>query len=203
MTGGHDRPRWPNDDQRVDEEPLDAGDAVAGEEHAVVAAEQAALVHGREVDPIALGLEAVVDVRRHHADVGAGVAAGERMNAVGAERDVLRRPGRRRAERPLQPDEAALELHVVAGFHVEPRQAGVAAHRALLGDRDIGVIDDGQQRPLGVGMGLALGGFDERFFGIERHGNGRAAVELVGNFFEFFIGDGHSTILSGGRLAVQ
>ena len=89
-------------DQRVDEEPLDAGDAVAGEEHAVVAAEQAALVDGGEVDPVALGLEAVVDVRRHHADVGAGVAAGERMHAVGAERDVLRGPGRRRAERPLE-----------------------------------------------------------------------------------------------------
>ena len=107
------------------------------------------------------------------------------MHAVRSQRHVLRGPGRRRAERPLQPDEAAIELHVVAGFHIEPRQAGVAAHRALLDHRDIGVINDGEQRPLGVGMGLALGRFHERFLGIERHGNGRAAVELVGNFFEF------------------
>ena len=50
-------------DERVDEEPFDAGDAVAGEEHAVVAAEEAAFVNGGQVDPVALGFEAVVDAR--------------------------------------------------------------------------------------------------------------------------------------------
>ena len=83
-------------DERVDEEALEAGDAVAGEEHAVVAAEEAALVDGGEVDPVALGLEAVVDVRGHHADVVARVAAGQRMDAIRAERDVFGCLGGRR-----------------------------------------------------------------------------------------------------------
>ncbi len=80
----------PEGDQRIDEEALDAGDAVAGEEHAVVAAEQAALVDRGEVDPVALRLEAIVDVGRHHADVGAGVTPGERVYAIGAQGHVLR-----------------------------------------------------------------------------------------------------------------
>ena len=108
-------------DERVDEEAFDAGDAVAGEEHAVVAAEESAFVDGGEVDPIALGLEAVVDVRRHHADVGARVAAGERMNAVRAERDVFGCPDGCLAECPLEIDEAAFDLHVVADLGVEAR----------------------------------------------------------------------------------
>ena len=182
-------------DERVDEEPLEAGDAVAGEEHAVVAAEEAAFVDGGEVDPVAFGLEAVVDARRHDADVVAGVAAGERMNAVGAKRHVFGGAGGGGAQGAFEGDEAAFELHVVAGLHVEAGQAGVAAHGALLADGDIGVIDDGEQGPLGVGVGFALGGFDERVLGIERHGDGRAAVEFVGNFFEFFVGDSHLKIL--------
>src|SRR5689334_6003364 len=61
--------------ERVDEEPLEARDSVAGEEHPVVAAEEAAFVNGRHVDPVALRLEAVVNAGGHHADVVARVAA--------------------------------------------------------------------------------------------------------------------------------
>ena len=112
----------------------------------------------------------------------------------------LRGPGGRGPQRPFELDEAAFELHVVAGLHIEPRQAGVAAHGALLADGDIGIIDDGEEGPLGVGMALALGGFYERFLGIERHGDGRAAVKLVGDFFEFGVGDWHIVILGWGRV---
>src|SRR5206468_4353746 len=39
--------------ERVDEEALDAGDAVGWEQHPVVAPEEPALVNGRDVDPVA------------------------------------------------------------------------------------------------------------------------------------------------------
>src|SRR3954452_6545784 len=99
-------------DERVDEEALDAGDAIAGEEHAVITAEEPTFVDGSEVDPIALGLEAVVDVRRHDADVGARVAAGEWVDSVRAERDIFGCPDGCLAECPIEVDEADFDLDI-------------------------------------------------------------------------------------------
>src|SRR5207245_1691989 len=55
--------------QRVDEEPLDAGDPVRREEHAVVGAEEPALVDRGDVDPVSPRLERVRDLGRVDADV--------------------------------------------------------------------------------------------------------------------------------------
>ena len=75
MAGWQARPRLPKAIRRIEEEALDAVDAVAGKEHAVVGAEQAALVHGGDVDPIRIRLEGVVDLRRVDADVVVVVGA--------------------------------------------------------------------------------------------------------------------------------
>src|SRR5580698_3952747 len=51
-------------DQGIEKEALDAFDAVAGKQHAIVRTEQAAFVHGRELDPVVVGMERVLDLRR-------------------------------------------------------------------------------------------------------------------------------------------
>ena len=107
------------------------------------------------------------------------------MHAVGAERDVFGCAGGGSAEGTLEGDEAAFEFHIVADLGVEAGQASVAAHRALLFDGGVRVIDDREQGPLGVGIGFASGGFFKGLLGIERHGDRGAAVEFVGDFFEF------------------
>ena len=76
-------------DQRVEIEPLDAVDAVAGKQHAVIGAEQAALVHGGELDPVGVGMERVLDLGRADADIVVVVGAPERMHAVGTQRHVV------------------------------------------------------------------------------------------------------------------
>ena len=153
---------------RVDDEALDAGDAVAREQHAVVAAEQAALVHGGDVDPVALGLEAIVDVRREHAHVVARILARERMHAIGAELDLLCRACHRLAQRVLERGEATFDLRRVAHLDVVARQAGVAAHRPVVDDRQLGVVDQRIEDVARQGIGLAVGGGLVRAAGIER-----------------------------------
>ena len=107
------------------------------------------------------------------------------MNAVRAERDVFGGAGGGGAEGAFEGDEATFEFYVVADLGVEAGEAGVAAHRALLFDGGVRVVDDREEGPLGVGVGFASGGLFKGLFGVERHGDGRAAVEFVGDFFEF------------------
>jgi hypothetical protein len=75
-----------------------ASHAVGGKQHAVVAAEEAALVHGGDVDPVGVGLEGVGDLGRVGADVVVVIPARQRMHAVGAKRDRSRGVRRRLAQ---------------------------------------------------------------------------------------------------------
>ena len=56
-------------DQRVEVEALDAVEPIAREQHAVVGTEQTALVHGRQVDPVRVGVEGVLRSRARDADI--------------------------------------------------------------------------------------------------------------------------------------
>ncbi len=127
-------------DQRVEIEALDAVDPVAREQHAVIGAEQAALVHGGEVDPVGVGVERVFDLGRVDADIVVVVGAPERMHAVGPQRHVLGRLGGGAAQRRLQRDRPALDLRLVADLDVPARQAGVAAHGAAVFLRGLVVL---------------------------------------------------------------
>ena len=119
-------------DQRVEIEALDALDTVAREQHAIVGAEQAALVHGGEVDPVGVGMEGVFDLRRVDADIVVVVGAPERMHAIGPQRHVVGRVGGGAAQRRLQRDGPALDARLVADLDVPARHAGVAAHGAAV-----------------------------------------------------------------------
>ena len=62
-------------------------DAVAREQHAVVAAEEPALVHGGDVDPVRVRLDREGDLGRVQADVVVAVLPRERVHAVGPQRE--------------------------------------------------------------------------------------------------------------------
>ena len=175
--------------ERVDEEALDAADAVGREEHAVVAAEEAALVHGGDVDPVGAGLERVGDFGSMGAHVVVVVDARERVHAVGTQRDRGRRVRGGSPQRPLQRHEAALHLSLVAGAHVIARQACVGAHRAPVGGGDVPVaLHLGQhevRQP--VLLALARGGHARAIVGGDVDGRARHQLargvldELGGN----------------------
>src|SRR5690606_1785131 len=116
----------------VEKKLLDAVDAVAWEEHAVIRPEQAALVHRGDVDPVGVRLERVLDLRRVDADIVVVVLARERADPVRAERHVACRAGRGAAERTLEPDEAAVEPRLVSDLYVVAWHAGVGAHGAAV-----------------------------------------------------------------------
>src|SRR5262249_58623507 len=119
-------------DQRIEVEPPNPLDAVGRKQHAVVAAEQAALVHRGELDPVGVGVEGIFDFWRADADVVVVIGAPERMHAVGPQRHLAGRLGGRAAQRRLERDRPALDTRLVADLHVPARHAGVAAHRAAV-----------------------------------------------------------------------
>ena len=163
IAGWQASPRLPKRDQRVEIEALDAVDAVAREQHAVVGAEQAALVHGGQVDPVGIGVEGVLDLRRVDADIVVVVGAPERMHAVGAQRHVVGRAARwPAAAPPPAPTGPPSIARLVADLDVPARQAGVAAHGAavLLGGLVVlqhGLDDEGGEIAL-LGVGAAGAG---------------------------------------------
>src|SRR3989442_1220238 len=125
--------------QRVDEEPLDAGDPVRREEHAVVGAEEPALVDRGDVDPVRPRLERVRDLGRVDADVVVVIPPCDRVDPIGPEGDRGGRVRRGSAECPLEGDEPSLDHGLVARPHVVAREARVGAHRSSLGGRDVPV----------------------------------------------------------------
>src|SRR5881628_1228044 len=125
--------------QRVDEEPLDAGDPVRREEHAVVGAEEPALVDRGDVDPVRPRLERVRDLGRVDADVVVVVPPCDRVDPIGPEGDRGGRVRRGSAECPLEGDEPSLDHGLVARPHVVARQARVGAHRSSRGGCDVPV----------------------------------------------------------------
>src|SRR5581483_6918807 len=146
-------------DERVEVEALDALDAVAGEQHAVVGAEQAALVHGGEVDPVGVGVEGIFDLRRADAAIVVVIGAPERVHAVGPERYVVRGVGRSAAQCGLERDRPALDPRLVADLDVPARHAGIAAHGAPVLLRRLvvfkhGLDDEGGEIAL-LGVGAA------------------------------------------------
>ena len=140
LTG---QPALAEGDQDVEEEPLDAVDPVARKQHAVIGAEQAALVHGGDVDPPGVGLERVLDLRRVDADIVVVIGAPQRMHPVGPQGNLVGRPGGGAANRRLERDEAALDGRLVADLDVIARQAGVAAHGAAVLLRRLPVLEHG------------------------------------------------------------
>src|SRR5260370_729776 len=115
-------------DERVHEEALDAADAVGREEHPVVAAEQAALVDGGEIEPVRVRLEGVGHLGGVDADVVVVVRAREGVDAVRSERDRRRRVGRRAPERAVA---STLAYYIGAGRVVRTRSgASPRAHHA-------------------------------------------------------------------------
>jgi hypothetical protein len=176
--------------QRVDEEPLDAGDPVRREEHAVVGAEEPPLVDRGDVDPGRLGLERVGHLGRVDADVRVEVPPRQRVDAVGPERDRRGRVRRGSAERALEGDEPALDHGLVARPHVVAGQAGVGAHGPPLGGRDVPV-------PLHLGeheardpVPLALARPPHAVAVIRRDVDGRARHQLARGIFDELLRDG-------------
>src|SRR2546425_110381 len=86
--------------QRVDEEPLDAGDPVRREEHAVVGAEEPALVDRGGVDPVRPPPELLRDLGRVDADVVVVIPPCDRVDSIGPEGDRGGRVRRGSAESP-------------------------------------------------------------------------------------------------------
>ena len=150
-------------DQRVEIKPLDAFDAVAGKQHAVVRAEQPAFVHGGEFDPVGVGMEGVFDLRRADADIIVVVGAPQRMHAVGPQRHGRGRARGGAAQRRLQRHRAAFDPRLVADLDVPARQAGIAAHGAAVFLGGLVVfqhrLDDegGEVALLGVGAAAQAG----------------------------------------------
>ena len=139
MAGWQARPRLPDSISVSTKKRLMPADAVAREQHAVVAAEQPALVHGGDVDPVRARLERVGDLGRVDADVVVVVARRQRMHAVGPQRNRRRGVRRRPAQRPLQRHEPALDHRLVAQPDVVARQPRIRAHRPPLRARDLPV----------------------------------------------------------------
>ena len=144
-------------DQRIEIELLDVVEAVGREQHAVVRAEQPALVHGGQLDPVGIGMEGVFDLRRADAAIVVVVGAPQRMDAVGAQRNVVGGVGGGAAQRRFERDRAALDAGFVADLDVPARHAGVAAHGAAVFLRGLVVLqhrlDDegGEIALLGIG----------------------------------------------------
>ena len=107
-------------------------DAVAGKQHPIVGAEQSALVHRGEFDPIGVGMECVFDLGRVDADIVVVVGAPQRMYAIGAKGHGHRRPRGGATQRRLKRDRSALDPRFVADLYVPARQAGIAAHGAAI-----------------------------------------------------------------------
>jgi hypothetical protein len=102
-------------------EALDPGDAVGREQHPIVAPEEAALVHRRDVDPVAAGLERVRDLGSVDADVVVVVHASQGMHAVRAERNRRGRVGGGATQRSLERHEPAFDERLVPGPDVVAR----------------------------------------------------------------------------------
>src|SRR5581483_7090788 len=129
LTG---KPAPAEGDERVEIETLDALDAVTREQHAVVGAEQAALVHGGEVDPAGVRVEGVLDLRRPDAAVVVVVRAPQRVHVVGPQRYVARGVGGGAPERGFEGDRSALDGRLVADLDVPAGHTRVAAHGATV-----------------------------------------------------------------------
>ena len=154
----------------------------AGKQHAVVRAEQPALVHGGQLDPVGIGMEGVFDLRRADAAIVVVVGAPQRMDAVGAQRNVVGGVGGGAAQRRFERDRAALDAGFVADLDVPARHAGVAAHGAAVFLRGLVVLqhrlDDegGEIALLGIGgaaqaVEIVVGNLDR---GLRHQGFGRA-----------------------------
>ena len=131
IAGWQASPRLPKEIS-VEVEALDAAEPVARKQHPIIGAEQTALVHGGQVDPVGVGVERVFDLRRIDADIVVVVGAPERMHAVGAQRHLVGGRGGRAPQRGLEPDRPALDPRLVADLDVPARHAGVAAHGAAI-----------------------------------------------------------------------
>src|SRR5262249_20638823 len=116
--------------QRVKVEALDALDAIAREQHAVVGAEETTLVHGGEVDPVGLGVERILNLWRADAAVVVVIGAPKWVHAVGPQRHLVRSVGCGAAQCGLERDGSALDLRFVADLDVPARHASVPAHGA-------------------------------------------------------------------------
>ncbi len=173
----------------VDEEALDAARAVGGEQHPVVAAEEAALVHGGDVDPVGAGLERVRDLGRVGADVVVVIRAGERVHAVRAQRDGGRGVGGGPAQRPLEGDEATVDDRLVARADVVARQPRVGAHRPTLGGGDVPVLEHLVEDEAGEALLLAVAGQADAFAVVGRDVDGRAGHQLAGRVLDQLGGD--------------
>ena len=132
-------------DEGVEQKPLDAVHAVAGKQHAVVGAEQAAFMHGGEFQPVGARLKTPVDFRREHADIVVRVGAPQRMHAVRAQRNVAGGARGGDAQRLFQRHHAALDARLVADLDIVTRQPGVGAHRPPVGACGVVVLQHGLQ----------------------------------------------------------
>ena len=169
-------------DQGVEVEPPDAFDAVGREQHAVIAAEQPALVHRGQLDPVGVGVKGVFDLRGADAAIVVVVGAPQRVDAVGAQRHVVGGIGGGAAQRRFERDRAAFDAGLVADLDIPARHAGVAAHGAAVLLRRLVILqhrlDDegGEIALLGVGgaaqpVEIIVGYLDR---GLRHQGLGRA-----------------------------
>ena len=83
MAGWQASPRLPNATRLSRKEALDPLNPIRWKQHAVIRAEQAALVHGDQVDPFTARLIAIFNLGRADADIVVMVRAPQRVHAVG------------------------------------------------------------------------------------------------------------------------
>ena len=165
------------------------GQSVAVHEHAEIGAERATLVDRAELDPVHVGLDAILDVRREHPHVVPGIAPRNRMAAIGAQRQVTRDPLRRTAYRTLQGDEPAGQHGLVADHGIDARNADVGAHGPLILLGGMEVLHDGPEHLLRQFLGFAIAHAHERLLDVVRQGRRREPMRLVRCFFEQCLGD--------------
>ena len=98
---------------------------------------------GGDVDPVGVGLEGVFDLGSVHADIVVVVLAGERMYAVGAQRNVVSSAGGGAAYAVLKLDEPALDLRLVSRLDVIARATGISTHGTAVLCRHLPVFHHG------------------------------------------------------------
>ena len=128
---------------RIQKHFLDSIPAITGKQHSVIGSEQATLVHCGDIEPVGVRFHGVFNLRCACTDIIVVVFASQRMDTIGAKRNVGSRFGGRTPECALECDESALNRNFIAEFNVIARQPGIRAHGTLICDRRVPVVNHG------------------------------------------------------------
>src|SRR5690606_39351976 len=140
--------------------------------------EQAALVHGGNVDPVDIRFEAPLDLGRVDADVVVVVGAPQRVDAVGAKRHFAGRARGGCAQAALEGHEAALDRRLVADLDVVARQTGIGAHGPAVAGGRLPVVEHGLEHERGQLVRFGTRGGTDAVAVVLGNVDGRATHDL-------------------------